>query len=372
VDKLKKVSWTDWWLLLTLVAGLAARMRSAMCGQNFDMDSFKTVAAIVCHGENVYAWTDRYNYGPVWFQILRVMHLLAGHDETIFRYLIAAFLSLVDVGIFLVLRRKFGNVAACLFFLNPISIIITGYHSQFDNLAVLLGLLAVVLVGDGFDEPINRRRLSGLVVLGLSLATKHILFAFPFWLAVKQRGFRQKLETLAIPIAIFCLGFVPYWYDGKSGIVRNVFLYRSLQNNYFFNMFVPECFQLFLTPVEMWLALLTVFAFVFRRKPVMESLLLYTCVLVAASPAIANQYLAIPVPFVATCVNVFTVLYTCVGTWHLFINVNGFGFGGGSVADLAAYLLCLALVWSAWKRSIVGLLERCVFEVKNQFGLNRR
>jgi len=47
----------------------------------------------------------------------------------------AGFLSLVDLGIFFVLWKKFGRPAAALFFLNPISVIITGYQSQFDNLA---------------------------------------------------------------------------------------------------------------------------------------------------------------------------------------------------------------------------------------------
>jgi hypothetical protein len=369
MDRFKKISRSDWGLLLVLIVGFAARMFAATCGDNFDVDSYKIVAEIADRGGNVYAGTDRYNYGPVWFETLRILYWLAGHDATVFRHLVAALLSLVDVGIFFVLRRYFGNLAACLFFLNPISIIITGYHSQFDNLAILLGMLAVILAGDEFEKPVNRRKIFGLLVLGLSLMTKHLLFAFPFWLAVKQKGLLQKFWILVIPALIFGLGFVPYWHEGRQGIIQNVFLYRSSDDEYFYNMFVPQALHFVFNPLRMWLLLLAVFAFIFRAKGAMDSLLLYTCVLVVASPATANQYLAIPVPFVSTCVNAFTILYVVFGTWHLFVNPIGIKLGG--FADVAIYMLSFALAWAAWKQNIIKLLEKFVFEIKNQLGLNK-
>src|SRR5664279_132719 len=193
----------NWLFFVVIIAGIAARLLVATCGHNYDVDSWQIVANIVERGANVYASTERYTYGPVWFQILHGLDLLAGHNPAVLRYLVAGFLSLVDVGIFYILWRKYGRVAACLFFFNPISVIITGYHSQIDNLAVLLGLLAAWLVGDEFDRPLNRRKLLGLFVLGLSLATKHLLFAFPFWLAVKQRGIWHKVGIILLPVGLF-------------------------------------------------------------------------------------------------------------------------------------------------------------------------
>jgi hypothetical protein len=361
-----------------LVAGIAARLLVATCGHDFDMDTWQLVANIADRGDNVYASTDRYNFAPGWFHVLHSLNLLAGHNPTAFRYLVAGFLSLGDAGIFFILWRRFGKAAGCWFFLNPISVIITGYQCNFDNLAILLGLVAALLMGDEFDQPINRRKFWGLFVLGLSLVIKHVFFAFPFWLAVKQKGMLQKLVVILIPVSIFASSFVPYWHAGSQGIIQNVFMYRSFTTAFFYRMFVPMFVQYMFNSQTAWFFLLVSFAFICRQKRTVEFLLFYTCVLVAAAPANINEYLAIPVPFVATHLNPFTILYTAVGTLHLLVDVNGLHLTGLSrtiCIDIAIYLLCLGLVWVTWRQNIMTLLKRllewCVSEVNNQLGLKK-
>jgi hypothetical protein len=378
MDKTNNNSKPSWLFLAVMIAGISMRLLVATCGHNFDVDSYKIVANIVDRGGNVYAGTGRYNYGPVWFHILHALNVLAGQNPSVFRYLLAGFLSLVDAGIFSVLWRKFGKLAACWFFFNPISVIITGYHNQFDNLAVLLGLLAVLQMGDEFDQPIGRRKLLGLFVLGLSLATKHILFAFPFWLAVKQKGILQKLGVILIPVFIFALSFVPYWHEGKQGIIQNVFLFRSYANEYFYRMFLPLFVQYMFNSQTVWLFLLVIFAFIYRQKNTMEFLLLYTCVLVAVSPVNMNEFLAIPGPFVATHLNPFTILYTAAGTLHLLVDYEGLHLtclSQTNCADISIYLLCLGLVWVTWRQNIVvwfkRLLEWFISEAGNQLGCKK-
>jgi hypothetical protein len=367
-----------WLFFAVLVAGVVARLLVATCGHDFDMDSWQIVANIADRGENVYASTDRYNFAPGWFHILHALNLLAGHNPTAFRYLVAGFLSLGDAGIFFILWRRFGKAAGCWFFLNPISVIITGYQCNFDNLAILSGLVAVLLMGDEFDQPLGRRKLLGLFVLGLSLVIKHVFFAFPFWLAVKQKGMLQKLGVILVPIFIFALSFVPYWHEGSQGIIQNVFLYRSFTNEFFYRMFVPMGVQYMFNSQMVWFFLLVIFAYIYRQKNTVEFLLLYTCVLVAASPANINEYLAIPGPFVATHLNPFTILYTAFGTLHLLVDFNGLHLTGLSQTiciDIAIYLLCLGLVWVTWRQNITAwlkqLLEWCILEVRNQLGCKK-
>jgi len=378
VDKTNNNSKPGWLFFAVLVAGVVARLLVATCGHDYDMDSWQLVANLVDRGDNVYASTDRYNFAPGWFHVLHALNLLAGRNPTAFRYLVAGFLSLSDAGIFFILWRRFGKAAGCWFFLNPISVIITGYQCNFDNLAILLGLLAALLMGDEFDQPINRRKFWGLFVLGLSLVIKHVFFAFPFWLAVKQKGMLQKLVVILIPVFIFALSFVPYWHGGSQGIIQNVFGYRSFTTEFFYRMFVPMFVQFMFNSQTVWFFLLVIFAFICRQKRTVEFLLFYTCVLVAASPANINEYLAIPGPFVATHLNPFTILYTAVGTLHLLADVNGLHLTGLSrtiCIDIAIYLLCLGLVWVTWRQNIMPLLKRllewCISEVKNQLGLKK-
>src|ERR1017187_4933621 len=170
--RMKKIA-LDWrGVALVLLIGLAARMAAAACGHNYDMESYFIVTKILAAGDNVYAETQRYNYGPVWFLVLHGLDLIARHHETVLRWLVAIFLSLADVGIFTLLYRQAGRLAATLFFLNPISILITGFHSQFDNFALCLGLLGVLQIANDPDRPLGRRDFGGLLLLGLSLATK--------------------------------------------------------------------------------------------------------------------------------------------------------------------------------------------------------
>ncbi len=361
-----------WLICAVIVVGIAARLLVAMRSHNFDMDSWWVVADILNHGCNVYAGTDRYNYGPVWFNILHGLDILAGHNHTALRYIIPGFLSLVDIGIFYILWRILGKLAAIFFFLNPITIIITGYHTQFDNLAILLGLLSVLLIGDDFDKPLDRRRLFGLLVLGLSLATKHLFFAFPFWLAVKQKGMNQKLMVLFLPIAVFAAGFLPYWAAGSNGIIHNVFMYHSINNQYFYFYLVPKAVQILFKAQTIWFLVLVISAFVYRQKNALESMLFYTAVLVAASPSIVNQYFAIPMPFVASHLNPLTILYTAVATMHLLVSNDGLFVTGLIVQkcnNVAVCVLVLALIWTTWPQQIKALIDRSLFEVKNQLGL---
>lgn len=366
-----------WLFPLVLVVGLAARLLVATLGQDYDMESWQIMANLADHGDNVYAGTDRYNFAPGWFQILHALNLLSGHNPTVFRYAVSGFLSLGDAGIFFILWRRFGKLAACWFFLNPVSVIISGYQCNFDNLAIFLGLLAVWQMGDEFDQPVNRRKLLGLFILGLSLVVKHVFFAFPFWLAVRQKGMLQKLVVILVPIFIFLLSFVPYWHTGSQGIIRNVFLYRSMPLNYFYLMFVPASVQNAFDSLTVWLILLALFAFIYRQRSAVESMLFYTGLLVATLPAMVNEYLAIPGAFVATHLNLFTVLYTVLATLRLLVDANGLHLGGAdpttsfNFSCYALFTLGLALVWVTWRKNILRLIEWCAFEVANQLGLKK-
>lgn len=358
MDRVERLRDSRWPIVAVLATGVVLRLLVSFRGHNFDLDSFRTVAAIVLKGGNVYAESGVYNYGPVWSWVLGAISAASAGSFPVFRFLVAAFLTLVDVGIFFVLYRLFGRVAACLFFLHPVSIVITGYHGQFDNLAILLGLVAVSLLGEGVvDRRLGWRGPVGLLVLGCSLMTKHVLFAFPFWLAVRQKSLRAVAAALLVPFAVFGAGFLPYWSVGKAGILGHVFGYQSRNQEYLYRMLVPGGLRSLLSSRVLWVLFLVLFAFVYRKRSAPESLLAYTAVLVSASPSTANQYLSIPVPFLSTRVNLFSALYAVVGTWHVMVDDDGLhlGFGVGrdlQYASLVA-LLFLALVWSTWGSALV-------------------
>jgi len=194
--------------IVSCVVTFLIRVYLAHFGYNFDLDSFRIVADLMQQGKNVYINTDRYNYAPVWMWILYFIKLVSFSH---FRYAVAAFISLVDVAIAIVLYKRGNKLASLLILYSPVCAIISGYHNQFDNLAILIGLLAVRYAET--RKNYAPKGLSGLsmkeivifaLLLGISISTKHVLIFFPFWfLFMSGLKFQQRLVLVFLPIVLF-------------------------------------------------------------------------------------------------------------------------------------------------------------------------
>ena len=371
--------------LLLFFTGLIFRVFLAYCGHNYDMESYWLVANIVDEGKNVYEQTFRYNYGFLWFNILYVIFKIAKDFKT-FRLLITIFLTIIDVCIFIILLKKYGKLAAFLFFLNPVSILITGHHCQFDNFAILTGMLSVIIFGEDFYEKITKRKFLGLILLSISLIIKHIFFVFPLWLAAKQKGVLNKLFIINFPVCIFILSFLPYWLDGKEGIIKNVFLYRGFNNAPFCKVVIP--YILFYIISEklfsriIFIGSLILGAFVFRKTKLMDSLLIYTLLLVIFSPTMTNQYLSIPVAAISVFPNIIYIFYTLVSTLCLIgsgssIELNlmspyipkwlTWRHSGIRIFDLPVLMLFLGFLVMCFKNQIQNILKKCKMFLVEEF-----
>lgn len=348
---------------LLLALGVCLRILAATRGHNYDFDSYLIVIQIMDAGGNVYAETSRYNYGPIWFNILHFLYIISAKNTLIFRYILAFFLSAVDLGIFFILFKKFSFKPAAYFFLSPVSIIITGFHNQFDNLAVLTALIAVDLMGDKFKERLNKHQIAGLFLLGISLTTKHLFFIFPLWLAAKHRSFSQKIIILLVPTCVFILSFLPYWNEGKEGIIHNVFLYNSYNNEFFYNLIISDFLKQSISSKVVWLLILIAGAYIYKQESLVKTLLYYTGVLVGVSPSISNQYLAIPIPYLSVENNLFSALYTVVATINLFIDYDGLHFP--ALATLGVFdrnfyylILVILIISHLFRDRITSLLTK--------------
>lgn len=335
-------------ILAVVVLGVSLRALTALRGHNFDVESYKIVAGIMAAGGNVYAETERYNYGPIWFHLLHFLDMIPmfeGLGANAIRMKVAGLLTIVDVCIFLFLLRQYSLKIAALFLLNPVSIIITGYHSQFDNLAVLLGLLSVASYRAEGSLP---SRLACLVGIGISLSVKHILFVFPFWLAFKERSLYRQILVLAVPYLVFALGFVFYLPEGLQGMMANVFLYKSFANAPFWAVFLPAIFFAYIPKIILFVGALMLAGLFVKAKSPLESLHIYLISLIVFSSAIANQYLSIPVPSATVFWNWGYALYSLAG--GIFLTVEGNGLHSETVRNLIGwhgelgYYLLIALL----------------------------
>lgn len=371
--------------LISLVI-IAVGIRLILAGprHNFDFNSWVIVADIMNRGGNVYAETTRYNYGPIWSWLLHAIDSISrrwfGDSGARLRLGVAALLSLVDLGLFAVIWRRYDLPRAIAALLSPIAILISGYHGQFDNLALLLGMLAVLLYeSDEQNVPgpsgITKWRFGGYVMLGLSLMAKHILFLFPLWLAIRERTWRARLWAVWLPFAVFLSGFLAYMPQGRTGIITNVFHYRSVANAPLWNAMFASAVGAVVTPMQFFLGALLGAGYLTKRWSTMDALLWYTLVLVCFAPAVSNQSLAIVVPAIAVFTNLPFLLYIAVATLLLVGGSDGLlpqvgpflpeqinsWLGGAARYQLPIVILFAGTLWAAcgtrvrsWFREVRG------------------
>jgi hypothetical protein len=326
------------------LVALALRVIAMCWPPNYDYESWNIVADLVVGGKNVYASTDRYNYGPVWMGVVAMLKVASGVH---FRLAICLVLSAVDIGIAALLRRHAGLTAAVAFLFAPWSILITGHHGQFDNAAILMGLLSMIYVGTrtGFVEKglaglSIRQTVIAAALLGLSLVVKHVLFLFPVWMAFRVPDVRRRALWLAVPFGIFVASFLPFWPEGHAGIIANVLHYPSDSDAPFLNVFGPAIIDTLLgckphTRVEryfFYIALMFAGALL-RRRSLLELLAFYTACLVIFSSGVWNHYLTIPVLFTALFRNGWSIAYQLLALPFYWLHHDAFKYGEGLAAS---------------------------------------
>lgn len=287
--------------VVVLCCGAALRMLASTLGGNFDLVSWWIVANLVNEGGHIYVDTARLPYGPLWASVawfaLWTQQALGLTGIHWFHVVVAGFLTIVDLGIAVTLAHAYGYIPAVLFSLCPVSVLITGFHSQIDNIAILLALWSWRLIlcrSEGAGQPDDI--IWPAVLMGLSLATKHVFAFFPLWmLAWPFRPVKQRLLYAGIAYAIFLGAFVPYVLtpEGFAGVKTHVFMYRGYER--FGNALLPRIIPYEALWSRAFEAGMLGVGFIVGRWAPRDLLFLYPVAVVTLTPLMADQYLVIPI-----------------------------------------------------------------------------
>ncbi len=289
-------------LVLVLRIAVAARFRG-----NYDTQSFLIVVRGVLSGQNIYALTDRYNYSPAWAFLAAGVWKASDGNVGTFVLLLGLLQTAADAGATGLLagigRRRLrlsGDEArrrALLFFSNPVSVLISCAHGQFDGLAILF-LLGALWLSAGPTSPARRGGIAAM--LSASLLVKHVTLFHPLLFSRRrERGGLPDLLVLA-PYAVFAASFLPY--AGAAGdIVGHALLYGgrlggpALEKPGGLQAFVSTTgprslvFALVLVGGVVWILRQT------RRWELARASLALFLALVCLSPSYAVQYLVWPI-----------------------------------------------------------------------------
>ena len=309
-------------LLASVLLGVIARFFLATFGNNYDFESYILVAKNL--RQSFTPWeTDRYNYGPIWGFCIQIFDSVAGGNEQVFRLLLITFLTICDLVIMYAIFEFGYKKAAIIFFLNPISVIITGYHNQFDNFALALFMAALLIYQKNIIKNTLSNKIFLLVMLGFSLQIKHVLLLFVFWLAFREINLKNLFGTLILPLVVFLLGFLPFISTSRMSIQKNVFEYKSFDNAPLISILSNLNLDLLSFKIEFFVITMLLIGFFARKTNLNFSFLLYTVCLVLFSSAVANQYLAIAAIGAAALFNFGFMLYFFFGTIWLLASADG-------------------------------------------------
>lgn len=183
-------------------------------GSAFDLDSYSQQAFAVTHRLNVYEYTTRYPYPPVWIWIVGAVAGSAPMVGLPFHVAIKIPATLADLAVVALLfeyvRARRGWVSwtlgpAALYALNPVPALISAAHGQFDSLPVFFTLLAFHLYDRGHRRSLDLAALA----LGVAIALKgYPALLLPFLALTAPAG--RKAWTFGMALIPVGLAFAIY------------------------------------------------------------------------------------------------------------------------------------------------------------------
>lgn len=203
-------------VFLSAFLGLVPRLYFAAQAPTNDVIQLGHSAVIFATGGNIYTQQYYFNYTPaIGLPLALIDHLQP------FAIWWHVFLMGVSLANGLLLIRLNNPRAFILYWLNPAIILFDSYTGQFETVAMLFLLIALI------DE---HQTFGGGT---LSLIVKHVTLPLTWALFVYRKGVRRAAWWLVTALALFVATFIPYLPGGAPDIAQRVFLYGSW-NNYGF------------------------------------------------------------------------------------------------------------------------------------------
>ncbi|HZG54617.1 MAG TPA: glycosyltransferase family 39 protein, partial [Pyrinomonadaceae bacterium] len=302
-------------------------------------------------------FNNPFNNPPFVIHFLKAVGWLAHQTQLPFVFWLRLPCVLADAGSLYLIWKLMGRTHAprrggdtawllVLLALNPVSLIISGYHGNTDPVVSFFVLLSAYFLETRTNEDTGGRILFAAIAYGLALNFKvaPLIFAPAVWFYLPQ--FRRRVEFFSVAALVFLLGSLPYILSDPFVITRSVFGYGSIYGHwgwtYLAAKLFPASLQFARPPHDVvgahavaaafgkWLtlALIVAAAFLFSRRrsdaddksPLTLQLGFAAALFLFLTPGFGSQYLSWLVPFVVFLGLRASLLYFVAG--GLFLSVS--------------------------------------------------
>lgn len=213
------------WILVLVALALRLVVVALTSGASYDMASYALQAQSVLTHHNVYTFTDRYPYPPVWIWLVALAQWMARTIGFSFDTLVRLPGIVGDVCIVALLQRFKGSKAALFYAVNPVSILITAGHGQFDGLVMALVVAAWAL----WDARQRRSAAWAALALGGAIALKGYPVLLLPALLVGTASNRQRWMLIGLALAplFVCVVIYSAFFGLETAMVSHVLGYQS-------------------------------------------------------------------------------------------------------------------------------------------------
>ena len=207
---------------LVLLAALAVRAAAVVVSARTTVDVLryhKVAQHVLDVSWNPYTAPRLYPYPPLWVWLEAAAGWLERQGLP-FPIVVKLPVLAADLGI-VALLAAWSSRAAWIYALHPVSILVSGFHGQFDALMLLAVLAAVWWHEQGaFDR--------SALALAAAIATKSVpVLLLPFfWLA--QPDLARRLRFTALALGPVALALVPYAVDDFGALRRELLGYAGI------------------------------------------------------------------------------------------------------------------------------------------------
>lgn len=305
-------------LPILLLIAAAVRLLPALwlpVGAGYDIDSYRLVTDALLDGREIYtSVSGRHPYLPFQMVVLGAMAVLS--RGTGLPYVVAVKLPTVAADVALVAALWYGTqrlgrsreaaaLVALLYALNPVSVLVTAFHGQFEAITLLLIVLAWLA------WPAAGRRHASALGMGLAVANKTWPVILLPVIVMRLRGWRPRLVytalALAVPVLFTAIYLIAFSAD-PAPMLRRALTHRGVPGywgigaplwplgmRYGWAQAAYDWLVAIRTPLLLAAVLLALWWT--RRQAAHQAILTVILSLLAATVGFGIQWLLWPVPF---------------------------------------------------------------------------